>query len=99
MAFRDLSDPRAVDAALDEFDRLGRDAFLAKYQFGRARRYFVRSDGRLYDSKAIAAAAHGFQFGTSLRHFELYGGLASAVRKLRELGFEIVEADADAIEP
>ena len=91
MALRDLSDPQAVIDALDEFDRIGRTPFLKKYRFGRAQRYLLRRGTRLYDSKAIAAAAHGYQFGRPLRNHELYGGLSSAVPKLRELGFEIVD--------
>ena len=91
MALRDLSDPQAVIDALDEFDRIGRAAFLKKYRFGRAQRYLLRRGSRLYDSKAIAAAAHGYQFERPLRNQELYGGLSSAVPKLRELGFEIVD--------
>lgn len=92
MALGDLSDPQAVIDALDEFDRIGRAPFLKKYEFGRAQRYLLRRGSRLYDSKAIAAAAHGYQFGRPLRNHELYGGLSSAVPKLRELGFEIVDA-------
>ena len=91
MALRDLSDPEAVVAALDEFDELRRDAFLAKYGFGKARRYFLRRGAKFYDSKAIAAAAHGHQFGRALQNHELYGGVSSAVPKLRELGFQVVD--------
>jgi hypothetical protein len=43
MTISELTSPQAVGAvgaALDEFDRLGQDAFLAKYGFGRAREYF-----------------------------------------------------------
>jgi 5-methylcytosine-specific restriction protein A len=58
MALRDLSDPQAVVAALDEFDKIDRAPFLKKYRFGKATRYMLRRDGRLYDSKAIAGAAH-----------------------------------------
>ena len=62
MALGGLSDRRAVIKALDEFDRLGRDGFLAKYGFGRARSYYLRCEGRYYDSKAAAAVAYGYQF-------------------------------------
>jgi hypothetical protein len=41
MALSELTSKEAVEAALDEFDALGRDGFLAKYGFGRSRRYFV----------------------------------------------------------
>ena len=53
-------DRSAVLLAVAEFDELGRDAFLAQHGFGRARSYFLLHDGKLYDSKAIVGAAHGF---------------------------------------
>ena len=93
VALRDLSDPEAVVAALDEFDATGRIPFLRKYGFGTALRYMVRRNGKLYDSKAIAAAAHGYQFGRPLRNDELSGGVSSAVPKLRELDFEVVDVN------
>jgi len=92
MALSDLNDPQAVSDALDKFDRVGRDAFLAEYHFGKSVRYFVRRDGTLYDIKAVAAAAHGFQFGTPLEPSSSYtSGLATTVPKLRALGFEVVD--------
>jgi hypothetical protein len=60
MPLSDVTDPTAISAAMDEFDRLGRDVFLRKYGFGRSRAYFLRCDGKHYDSKAIVGAAHGF---------------------------------------
>jgi hypothetical protein len=59
---QELSDRQAVLAALAEFDRLGREAFLQKYGFGRAGRFRVVHSGRQYDAKAIIGAARGFQF-------------------------------------
>jgi 5-methylcytosine-specific restriction protein A len=50
---------KAVLSAIAEFDAIGRDEFLKKYGFGRSRGYFVTYQGRPYDSKAIAGAAHG----------------------------------------
>ena len=54
MSKNQLTDPDAVTQALDEFDRLGRESFLAQYGFGPARRYFLLHRGMRYDSKAIA---------------------------------------------
>lgn len=89
-----LSDPEAVRTALRECDRLGRTAFLSTYGFGRSREYMLRdqSTGRLYDSKAIAGAAHGHQFPTlgPLRHQDFTGGEDTVQRKLEALGFEVV---------
>jgi hypothetical protein len=56
MALSDLTDPAAINDAVDEFDRIGRDSFLRKYGFGPSRAYFVRREGKRYDSKAIVGA-------------------------------------------
>lgn len=88
----DLTSRDAVLAAIEEFDRLGRDAFLTKHGFGRAYGYFVRHNGQLYDSKAIAGVAHGYQhprLGT-LTSGEFSGGEMTVQRQLESLGFEIV---------
>jgi 5-methylcytosine-specific restriction protein A len=80
----------AVQAALDQFRDLGREAFLERYGFGKARSYFVLQDGLPYDSKAIAGAAHGFLNGLSpLGPDNFSGGERSVAKRLRELGFEV----------
>lgn len=89
MTVGDLSDSAAVQQAIDEFDRIGRDAFLQKYGFGPALEYVVVQDGREYDSKAIIGAAHGYQFGEPLLNSDFSGGLHTAVQKLRALGFTV----------
>ena len=95
MALADVTDPAAVRAALDEFDRVGREAFLARYGFGPAYRFFVRRDGQEYDSKAVLGAAHGYQFPDRgpLGHGDFSGGTPT-VRKLQELGFDVIDATA-----
>lgn len=90
---------QAVMAALDEFERLGRDPFLRQHGFGTARDYFVRHPvtGALCDSKAIAGVAYGLAVptGEPLRASDFSGGAATVAKVLRNLGFEIV-APADA---
>lgn len=94
MSLGELTSAEAVRAAMDEFDRLGREPFLAKYDFGEAKRYFVRRDGQLYDSKAIFGAAFGFQHPERgpLRHDEFSGGEHQVARRLERLGFEIARS-------
>ena len=46
-------------AAIAEFDELGRERFLDTYGFKKATGYVLIHDGKSYDSKAIAGAAHG----------------------------------------
>jgi hypothetical protein len=59
VALADLTSRDAVLAAMEEFDKLGRDQFLERYHFRRARDYEVVHGGKRYDSKAIVGAAHG----------------------------------------
>jgi hypothetical protein len=54
----------AIRKAIQEYDELGAERFLAKYGYGHAREYFVVVDGRRYDSKAIAGVAHGYLDGS-----------------------------------
>jgi hypothetical protein len=91
MAFSDPISKKAVLAAIAECDRLGRDAFLAKYGFGRARRYFLDHGSREYDSKAIVGVAHGFQYPAKgpLGPHDFSGGDLTVRSKLQQLGFRV----------
>jgi 5-methylcytosine-specific restriction protein A len=91
MALADVTSHKAVLQAVREFDHLGRDNFLAKYGFGRARRYFLEINGRLYDSKAIVGVAHGYQFPQQgpLTSKDFSGGEATVQQKLEELKFTV----------
>jgi hypothetical protein len=86
-----ITDPRAVRSAIEEFRRVGRDPFLAKYGFGQARDYFLIDQGERFDSKAIAAAAHGVQFPRAgpLKAGQFSGGDNTVRRKLEKLGFVV----------
>jgi hypothetical protein len=90
----------AINKAMEEFDRLGRDAFLEKYGFGRTREYVLQKDGRSYYSKAIAGAAHGYLPGRStLTASEFSGGEATVQKTLDSLGFKVVGPDAETLPP
>lgn len=94
-----LRSPAAVQAALDEFVRLGRTAFLARYGFGKSRDFLVRDPrtNTLCDSKAIVGAAYGYQHPDSgpMAPLDFSGGMATVVPKLRDLGFEVVQIGQD----
>lgn len=87
-----LSSTHAVRSAMAEFDRLGRDTFLKKYGYGPSHRYFLRHDGKDYDSKAIVGAAYGHQFPARgpMLSSEFSGGDRTVRRKLEELGFNLL---------
>lgn len=87
-----LTSPTAVKAAISECDSLGRDRFLAEYGFKMARSYVLRFQDAEYDSKAIAAVAFGYQYGTRpLRSEECSGGknAGHAAWALDRLGFHV----------
>ena len=58
----EVTDRDAVVRAMREYDELGRDAFLARYGFKRSTKFVVVDNGHEFDSKALLAAAHGFQY-------------------------------------
>lgn len=89
MAIKDLTQ-EAILKAVQEFDSLGRTAFLEKYGFNQARMYYLTLNGRIYDSKAIAGAAHGYlgRGWRPLKFSEFSGGLAYVGKQLTALGFD-----------
>lgn len=91
MSLGAISSQRPVLQAIAEFDRLGRQGFLDKYGFGKARDYFVEYAGRRYDSKAIVGAAHGYAVPGEgpLRPQDFSGGEVTVARLLRGLGFDV----------
>jgi hypothetical protein len=90
MALEELTSPDAVLQAIHEYERLGQDAFLGKYGFRPARNCLLLHEGERYDSKAIAGAAHGYQYPDRgpLRPGDFNGG-APTVSALEALGFEV----------
>ena len=91
MALRDLT-RGSVLRAIAEFDKLGREAFLDRYGFGRSRSYFLVHQGRHYDSKAVAGVAHRFTSpdASPLKSTDFSGGERTVQAVLEALGFEVV---------
>ncbi|MFE2040453.1 HNH endonuclease [Streptomyces sp. NPDC059477] len=94
MALTDITH-REVVKAIEECDRLGRDAFLKLHGFQPARRYLLSYDGEHYDSKAIVGAAHGYlPDRRPLAASDFSGGATHAAGLLRRLGFDVVDVPA-----
>jgi 5-methylcytosine-specific restriction protein A len=91
MGLSDITDPQAIERAIEEADRLGQQAFLETYGFRPARGYFVVHKGRRYDSKAIVGVAHRYQFPEHgpLTSDQFSGGHATVEKLLRRLGFDV----------
>ncbi|GGX21390.1 hypothetical protein GCM10007242_30700 [Pigmentiphaga litoralis] len=88
-----------MQAALDQYEFLGRTAFLERHGFGKSRDFLVRNprNGELADSKAIVGAAFSFEYPDAepLRAADFSGGVATVVAKLRSLGFDVVKIGED----
>ena len=86
MALSDVT-AEGVERAIAEFDRLGRDSFLAEYGFGKAHGYFLIRGERRYDSKAVVGVAHGYDRPDlgPLTPQDFSGGEATVVRHLESL--------------
>lgn len=87
MGIRDLTEAQAVERAIAEYNQLGEDLFLDKYGFCRATKYHLVADGRRYASKAVAAAAHGYQHGTHCDTTSCAGGRTTSLRSCVPSGF------------
>jgi 5-methylcytosine-specific restriction protein A len=93
MGLRNITRSAVLDA-IEEYDRLAQDEFLAKYSFDRARSYLLIHNGKAYDSKAIVGVAHGFLPGErALAARDFSGGEATVGRLLRRLGFTVQVGD------
>jgi hypothetical protein len=78
-----------VVRAIEEYDRLGQEQFLAEHGFGRATAYLLIHRGRSYDSKAILGVAYKFATGVHIGAHGFSGGIYGAAGVLRKLGFEV----------
>jgi hypothetical protein len=75
--------------AIEEYDRLGQDQFLAEHGFGRATAYLLIYRGRSYDSKAMLGVAYKFATGIRISSDDCSGGMYRPAKALRKLGFEV----------
>ena len=94
-----LVSPACIQAAIDEFVRLGRSAFLSRYGF-RKSRYIMVCDpktGQLCDARAIAAVAHGHQFPDqgALSAAQMPGSEELLVPSFQRLGFVVQRVGED----
>ncbi len=105
MALKDIKNKNSVLRAIGLFNQLGRDRFLEKHGFRKARRYFLIYKGTPYDSKAIVAVAHGIEHPEKgpLRASDFSGGENTVKRKLEALNFMVKSStdhkDIDSNEP
>jgi hypothetical protein len=78
-----------VQRAMQEYDRLGPEAFFAAHGFAPTTTYDLVWDDRRYPPKAILGTAYEFATGQRLGSGDFEGGKSGAVKVLRQLGFTI----------
>ncbi|MEV0645513.1 HNH endonuclease [Phytomonospora sp. NPDC050363] len=87
MPLHDVNAPH-VQAAVAEFNHLGRDKFLTVTGFGRSREYYLKHDGLRYDAEPILSYAHKQAHGQLLPPDDLPAG--KDLKSLLEgLGFTV----------
>ena len=78
-----------VVRAIQEYDRLGAEAFFAEHGFAPTTTYDLVWEERRYPPKAILGTAYEFATGERLRSGDFEGGKAGAVAVLGKLGFTV----------
>jgi hypothetical protein len=78
-----------VVRAIQEYDRLGPEAFFAEHGFGPTTTYDLIWDERRYPPKAILGTAYELATGSRLDPGDFEGGKSGAVKVLERLGFTV----------
>jgi hypothetical protein len=78
-----------VIRAIQEYDRLGPEAFFSAHGFAPTTTYDLVWDERRYPPKAILGTAFEFATGKRLDSGEFEGGKSGAVKVLGNLGFTV----------
>ena len=80
-----------VVRAVEEYDRVGPDAFFAAHGYGPSRTYELEWQHRRYPHKAILGTAYELATGQRLTPGDFEGGKSGAVAVLQKLGFTVNE--------
>ena len=87
----DLVTRAEVLRAIQEYDRLGPEAFFAEHGFARTTTYELLWEERRYPPKAILGTAYELATGQRLASGDFEGGKSGAVKVLGNLGFTVQE--------
>jgi hypothetical protein len=78
-----------VVRAIQEYDRLGAEAFFSAHGFAPTTTYDLIWDERRYPPKAILGTAYEFATGQRLASGDFEGGKSGAVKVRGNLGFTV----------
>ncbi|RAJ42829.1 HNH endonuclease [Kitasatospora sp. SolWspMP-SS2h] len=100
MSIKDLTSASAMEEALREYDSLGGHAFRTKHGFGPSTQYYLSHADLLYDAKAIAGVAYGYQHQATgpLSNTQFHGGEAATNPVLRAMGFKVLNSHTETVE-
>ncbi|MFD7412694.1 HNH endonuclease [Kitasatospora purpeofusca] len=100
MGFRDLTSATAMEKALAEYNDLGGKAFYGKYGVSSSTQYYISHADLLYDARAIARVALGYEHGTSspLSSDQFDAGEASANPALRAMGYTVLNSHTETVD-
>ena len=88
IAWDTVTHPHVVKA-IEEYDRLGVDAFFAKHGFAPTTTYDLVWQRRRYPPKAILGTAYELANKKRLASTDFEGGKSGAVKVLEKLGFTV----------
>jgi hypothetical protein len=85
----DYVSPQHVERAIEEYDRLGPEAFFAEHGYAPTTTYDLIWQERRYPPKAILGTAYELATGDRLGSGDFEGGKSGAVAVLGKLGFDV----------
>ena len=92
VALKDI-DKQMVEASIKQFDCLGREGMLARYNGGRSTRWYVYFNNRYYDQKLLLRGAHELGGLGSLPPGRGTFKAVQARKHLKYLGYRVVSCD------
>ena len=78
-----------VVRAIQDYDKLGAEAFFAAHGFAPTTTYDLVWEKRRYPPKAVLGTAYEFATGSRLASGDFEGGKSGAVQVLGSLGFTV----------
>jgi MoxR-like ATPase len=92
MGYLDVSDPKAVQEALFEYDK-DPQGFLSRYGYAPSTSYLLIQAGKEYPPKAILGVAHKYQFPSlgPLKSSDFSGGENATNRVLAAMNFSVAD--------
>lgn len=89
----EIKTKESILEAINEYDKLGKKAFLEKYNYKESTKYFLYYNNKLYDSKAIVGVSYKYEYPTEkyLSNVEFSGGVNTVVNLLNSFDFIVME--------